>query len=427
MGRGRIGRGLHRATLAIAITAAALACGSRTGLDRRPPDGGVDAGPPDAGPPIEPDECIELPFGQGPRELELVFEARIRRADVFFLVDVTGSMGEEIFQIRNELRDTIIPGLAGAIPEVRFGVGHFADFPIPERNYGEATDELYRVLQASTRDRAAVQDAVNRLPLQNGRDGPEAMVEALYLTASGEGMGRFAPAASCPSGTRGHPCFALDATPIVLTFSDAPSHNGPNGHDPYEGIEPTPHTYEQAVEALRAIGARVLGLYSGGGGGVGLSDLESFARDTGAVREDRSPIVFDIGVDGRFLSRAVVDAVRALVEDTPIDVDVELEDLPGDDGDALALVDRVEAVRAEPPEGARMEGSRFVDVRPGTRLVFRIVLDSEVLDDEVTRPGDVPQSYLLRVTLRGDGVARLEERAYRIVVPSRDGAGCPRD
>lgn len=381
-------------------------------------DAGFDGGP-DAG---MADECIELPFREPPRELPVAFSAQILSADIYFLVDVTGSMGEEIDQIRILLREEIVPGLAAEIPDVRFSVGHFADFPLPELNYGEADDQLFRLLQASTSDIEAVQRAVNLIPLQGGRDGPEAMVEALYLSASGEGIGRFAPASSCPSGTVGYPCFRPEGSRIFLTFTDAPSHNGPGDRDPYERVSPEPHHYDEAVRALQDIGARVLGLYSGGDGGFGLTDLQSLARDTGAVRLDGQPIVFNIGRDGRFLSSSVVEAVRTLVEEVPLDVDVLIEDAEGDDVDATQFVVEVIADHAEPASGAINLGDRFGDVRPGTVVFFRIILANELIPQT-----DEPQSFYLRIVLRGDGITRLEETTVQIVVPAIGGGFiCPR-
>jgi hypothetical protein len=403
--------------LAVLVGAWLAGCGAKSQLTV--PDYTLDAAvPEDAGVPID---CIELPFNEPPRELEVSFSAQIVSADVYFLVDVTGSMGEEIDQIRDRLREEIVPGLAAEIPDVRFSVGHFADFPLPDLNYGEGDDELFRLLQPSTENLSDVQRAVDLIPLQGGRDGPEAMVEALYLSATGEGFGRFAPAATCLPGTVAYPCFRPEGSRIFLLFSDAPSHNGPGGHDTYRGITPEPHTYVQAVSELRAIGAKVLGLYSGGDGGVGWNDLVTLARDTGATRADGTPIVFDIGRTGDLLGPSVVEAVRTLVQEVPIDVDMLVEDAPGDTFDATRFVVRIVADRAEPASGATIVGDRFEDVRPGTRVFFRIVLANELLPQT-----DVEQEFLLRVILRGDGITRLQENVVRVIVPPiGGGVFCP--
>jgi hypothetical protein len=227
-------------------------------------------------------------------------------ADVLFLMDTTGSMSGEIAQIQARLRDTIIPGLAAEIADVRFAVARFDDFPVG--GYGSGSDRPFELRQAITSSVTATQTAVNGLAASGGGDGPESQVEALYQSATGAGIGTWTPPASCGSGV-GYPCFRSGATPIVLLFTDADFHNGPGGAYSYAGVSPTPHTYAQAVAALNGIGAKVLGLMSGS---AARDDLEAIARDTGALAADGSPIVFDIGSDGRLLGPEVVRAVQTL-------------------------------------------------------------------------------------------------------------------
>lgn len=416
-----------------ALSGALIGCGAKTGL-RVPPtmmDAGVDAprspdAPPfDASPDAfvpDPDECIELPPREPPEFIDVTFVSRVSTADVYFLVDVTGSMGEEIEQIRSTLRDVLIPGIAAEIDNVHFAVGHYADFPVLD--YGTSGDEVLRILSTSTDDAMAVQDAVDRLPLQSGGDGPEATVEALYLSASGGSLGRFVPPRPCrDASTVGYPCFRTDGSRIVLLFTDATFHNGPFNAYPYIDdpmLSPRPHTYNEAVTALRGIGAKVLGLYSGSGDPEGLSHLQALARDTGAVRPDGTPIVFDIGFDGRELGPAVVEAVRTLVDEVPIDIDVLLEDGAGDAFDALVFVERVEALSANPPSGATRLTDRFDNVLPGTEVTFRVYFLNELIERT-----DMVQRYRLQVVLRGDGVTRLKTTVVEVVIPSLDGEGCP--
>lgn len=422
-----------RTALAFFATAGLLVgCGSKSGLlvpevffdggmdaghDAGPPDGGLDGGP-------MPDECIELPFNDPPRELPITFVAQILTADVYFLVDVTGSMGDEIDQIRSGLTDRIIPGLVESIPDVHFSVGRFADFDVPSAGYGSDGDEVFVLVQRSTPDVPTVLRAVNTLVTQSGGDTAESMVEALYLSATGEGLGAWVGSASCSGATRGYPCWRPDGSPIILAFTDAPTHNGPGGREAYDRRffrGPQPHTYEQAVNALRAIGAKVLGLNSGDFGDTGRADLEALARDTGAVRPDGTPIVFDIGRDGRLLGTSVIEAVRTLVDDVPLDIDILIEDWPFDAVDASAFVERIETTGAVPAAGAVDLGDRYADVRPGTRVNFRIVLFNDFVPQT-----DETQVFFLWVILRGDGVTRLQETLLQILVPPRGGeVVCP--
>jgi uncharacterized protein with von Willebrand factor type A (vWA) domain len=60
---------------------------------------------------------------------EFTFSTRIRQADVFFLVDNSGSMSGTITNIRTNFSTMIVPMIQAAIPDVRFGVGSFVSLP----------------------------------------------------------------------------------------------------------------------------------------------------------------------------------------------------------------------------------------------------------------------------------------------------------
>ena len=252
-------------TAVVLLALAQASCGAKTGL-RTPVvhedasmDAGHDAAPdapmrdaPMADAWTPPDVCIELPPDQPPTELPVEFVARIESAEIFFLVDVTGSMAGEIDAIQARVVDTIAPGIAAQIPEVRFSVGHFADYP--QDGFGSTGDEVFALLRRSTSDIGDVAAATRELVLQMGGDPPEAYVEALFLTATGEGITRLVPTSSCPGvpGAVGYPCFGPSGARIILLFTDAEAHNGPGGVNPYEGITPAPHTYDETVGALHS-------------------------------------------------------------------------------------------------------------------------------------------------------------------------------
>jgi len=415
--------------LALAVIAT-LGCGAKTGL--HVPD--VDAGPEPEDmfradmrgvdafePPPPPDVCIELPPEAPPEFVDAQFLARISTADVLFLVDVTGSMTDEIEQIRVTLRDEIVPRIAESIPDTQLSVAEFADFPVSP--YGHDTmDVPFQIRQESTADIDRVQTAVDRLSTRSGSDIPESHVEALYQSATGLGLGRYVPPRRCAAGTVGYPCFRNNGSRIILLFTDASMHNGPGGSEPYDSppISPAPARYEMAVGALQDIGAKVLGLYSGNDpSDRGLADLNSIARDTGAVTADGAPIVLDIGADGAGLDDGVVESIRQLVEEVPLDIDAIVEDYPDDDFDALEFVTSIETTGATPPGGATDLGDEYLGVRPGTRVGFRVFLANE----RIPR-GPEPQSYTLTVVLRGDGVTRLTETVVLVVIPSIGGEGC---
>ncbi len=413
------------------------ACGAKTGLnvpfvDAGPEEDGfvpIDAplrdAPPIDGfvPPPPPDVCIELPPDEPPEFVDVAFVARISTADVLFLVDVTGSMTEEIGQIQRGLNDVISPALIEEISDVQLSVAEFADYPVSP--YGDTSNDIpFRLLQRSTASLPEAQAGVNSLSFLSGSDVPESHTEALFQVATGAGLPSFrVPGRRCPDGTVGAPCFRGEGTPIILLFTDAAFHNGPGGSEPYMGIAPPPAVYEDAVTALRSIGAKVLGLYSGGSFGPGtppaVRDLEQIARDTGAVTEDGSPIVVDIGTSGERLDRGVIDVVRQLVDETPINIDAITEDYPGDDYDAREFVTGIVTTGATPASGADDLGDRYERVRPGTRVGLRVML----ANDTIMR-GEEPIVYFLTIILRGDGVNNLKSTVVQIVIPSIRGEGC---
>ncbi|MCB9599851.1 MAG: VWA domain-containing protein [Sandaracinus sp.] len=425
-------RSLRFATL-VTVLAVLAGCGSKSGL--KVPEPREDASIPDGGPPpvfdadVPPppvDVCVELPPREPPEFVDARFVARIASADVLFLVDVTGSMVEEIEQIRRSLSEVIAPALAAEIPDVHLAVAELADFPASP--YGDPERDVpFRMITRSTADVRVAQAGVADLANRSGNDVPESQVEALFQVATGRGIRGFVNPASCPAGTVGYPCFRGDGARIVLLFTDAEFHNGPGDYAPYErtllGVQPA--SYPQAVEALNGIGAKVLGLYSGGDfrGSTALRHLEQIARDTGAVTVDEAgvetPLVVDIGMNGERLGRGVVDLVRTLVVEVPIDIDAVVEDWPGDAIDAGELVRSIQTTGARPADGAQDLGDRYARVRPGTDVGFRVFLANERIER-----GPEPQEYYLTVVLRGDLVTRLRETNVKVVIPSIDGRGC---
>lgn len=408
-------RPIALAGLAAVFIVAAVGCGGKTGLDLpdAQPDGSVDAGTDAAVP------CVEVPPDGGVAEVPLDTVARLRRADVVFLVDVTLSMRDEIDQIRARLRDTLAPAIEGQIPDSQLAVATHGDFPIDP--YGASSDSPFQLVVPMTSDLARAQAGVDSLRLGDGADQPESQVEALYQIATGEGLGPWIPPAfGCPSGGYGYPCFRDDSLPIVMMFTDAPMHNGPTGTNPYSTIAPPPHTYVDAVRELTARGIRVIGLESGGG--QGRRDLESIARDTGAIGP-AGPLVYDIGTVGERLDDGVVSAIRTFADSVRFDVDTVLVDPePGDGIDVRTLVERVEPVRAEPMSGVEsidVAGGAFRGVHAGTRVVFRILVRNDAIP-----PSPHARRFRLGIIFRGDRRTRLGEAEIVVVIPGTDGSGC---
>ena len=107
------------------------------------------------------------------------------KADVFFLVDTSGSMGGVINAVKDNA-STILADTAG-FGDIAWGVGSYEDFPISP--WGSSGDLSWRLNQAITTVQADVQAGIEDLSLGFGADGPESNLEALYQSAVNDTVG----------------------------------------------------------------------------------------------------------------------------------------------------------------------------------------------------------------------------------------------
>ncbi|MDI7269322.1 MAG: hypothetical protein QME96_15135, partial [Myxococcota bacterium] len=379
-------------------------------------------------PPLEPE----------PGRDTLVFSTALQMADVYFLMDTTGSMGGEIDNLRTSINGTLIPRIRASIPDVQFGVGFFDDYPVSP--YGSAGDLSYQNLQNITSDDAAARAAVGRLATHNGNDWPESHVPALWTVATGD-PGRTCPrlgARSCPAGTVGYPCFRSGAVPVVVLMTDAPFHNGPGGAHAYPGTvnaggcTAVPPTYDMARSELVARSVKVIGVNSG----TARPHLEQLARDTGTADAGGTPLVYDINSNGTGLGDEVVTAVQTLANQVPLRIDAVPVDDPADTVDAplefilrieanasgdsvfdpVARVDRICTVTSPLPVDENADGypDYFPRVLPGTPVCFDIVPRRNTTVPAIREP----QMFKATIQVQGDRITVLDERDVYFFVPA---------
>lgn len=380
------------------------------------------------------DFFVVLPHG-GPAVMRpLRFGTSIQRADVFFLIDTTGSMQGAIDDLEASLMG-IATSVRALVPDVQFGVGSYEDFPIdPYGGLGfgvrvpDRLDRPFHLEQEITGDLEAVNAALD-LIADGGGDWPESGIEALFQVATGAGVtfaGGEVPAHSCPvwpdepGPRRGYPCFRPGAQPIIAIVTDADLHGGPiEPH--YEGI-PTAATYDMTITALQAISARVVGVNLA----TARNDLRPIATATGAVDAWGRPLVYT-GAPST-TSDQVVHGIASLVGGTPQDVSTMTENIAGvnpGDFDATAFIRAimpVEGFREGVPGAnpgvsyARKDETTFYEVIPGTMVDFLVEFKNDVRS-----PVTTAEIFQARIIVMGNHVARLDERRVFIVVPPRGG------
>ena len=381
------------------------------------------------------DFVVVLPPGGAAETRDLVYTMAIGVADIFFLVDTTGSMQQEIALVKTTLTTTIIPQIQEALPGTWFGVGWFADFAIGD--YGMSPDQPFVMTQVMTSDTALVQTAVNNLPGGCvGGDEPESLVEALYQTLTGEGLGTWVPPYACTSGS-GAPCFREGAMPLVVVFTDAAMHNGPPGTagTVYAGITPEPHVWDDAVGAILAAGAKIISIDSEDASvTIAYNDLVQTAEATESVNVDGDPLVYRIGADGSGLVAALATAAANVSTYVAMDIDTAVADLPDlyeEPGwvevDASCFIKRRTPQPGWiPPEGKTPEeavlsydDSAFYVVIPGTQLTFELELQNAAdAGGACFDADDLPRAFLATIVVRGNGRIELDERIVVIVVPA---------
>lgn len=388
----------------------------------------------------EDDFYFVLPFEGPAQEGVLDFSTTLRQADVFFSVDTTGSFGEEIAAIQAAIDTRIVPGVRDVIENAAFGVGRFEDLPIEP--FGLPSDLPFELLQPVTTSVTMVRAGVNLLPpAGGGLDTPEAGMEALYQWASGTGIPEAGLAPFWP-GDIGGAGFRKDSLPILVQITDARSH-APRD---YEVASIVTRGRRATVDALRGIGARVIGVRSTENIGTAndpraeLEDLALATRATippnsrGRCRtgidgaaldpvddngEDVCPLVFDVRPDGTGLADVIVGAIEQLASLASLDISaVPLGEPEGLRGEVLPAgtdtADFIEAITPEPPPpaGARIDGDVFRDVQPGSTVEFRL----RARNDFVPHTFET-QLFTIDIHVLGDGVTVLDERKVYVVVP----------
>ncbi|MBI2395651.1 MAG: hypothetical protein HYV09_39160 [Deltaproteobacteria bacterium] len=308
---------------------------------------------------------FDLPYKGLPRSQDLTFRPSIKKLDVAFVTDTTGSMGGTITGLRTSLK-TMLTDLKTKVPDVALGIGDHKDFPISP--YGSSGDFPFKLRQRVTTDVTLAQTAVDGYVASGGNDIMESQIEALYQAATGAGFrnaagttvwtAKFDPTVGFDA-TKGHGSiggmgFRGDAAPVVVLACDASMHRAsgdtaapPTGSSYAPGnysatgwgtaADQKPKTVAETVTALTGIGARVIGI------NVKLStsdparpQLEYFALKTGsyvaaagttcphgisgatvpAIDDGTGklvcPLVFDSATSGSGFSTAVVDAITKL-------------------------------------------------------------------------------------------------------------------
>lgn len=391
-------------------------------------------------PRVRGDFVFLVPFDEpaSPTRDTINFRTNVQFADVYFMMDTSGSMSAEIATMRSASIDILdrltcedfgtpcvsssqcefhpdsICGAGGTCiedPETTFciaslftGVGTYSGNP------GSYTNLLsLQGTPSITRD---------RIPTSASGGGS---TEPLFQSAACMVDPSRCGSLGCTVGGIGCPSFRTDAVRMVINITDEE-----NQCD--TAPQCAPLTATEAGAILRGDAITFAGV-NAGTSAVTTADLTALAREAGSFASDGSPLVFLAGdagtpIGAERLVSSVTSAVNEVVRNRPLRVSIDPSDEPGDAGDALQFVDRLEINVTRPgctlvdetsdvnPRDGRDD--TFDRVQPGNRVCWDLVVRRNTFVD----PTDQPQLFRARLTVRGDG-SPLDQRIVYFLVPPR--------
>lgn len=412
-----------------------------------------------------PDEdyYLVLPFGGPLVSRTLEFGTDIRSADVFFLLDTTGSMTGTLENAKSTVTEPVtglVDRIRDTIPDTWFGGGQHDDLPFATWGV-PPNDVAFGLATTMTDDDDAVHAAIGAITLHSGIDPPEAQVVALHAIFTGEGgdyeyrgpiggvqtysLPSYGDA--CTDGRWGGPCFRAGALPIVVHFTDRCAHNGPPGEDlvhcpDYTGVTPELPTWNETVAAMNTHGARYVGVNAGAtsceGPTMPRADSACYlmrrtAEETRSVDLDGRALVYDLPNESSHEAfvDTIVSAIDTIARRVPFDVSTAVRAEPSPLADAARFVrSRTPGCEATPaidpcwapPPGvpaneavAGTDLSTFYGVVPGTRVTFAIGFQNDFFEGTYQS-----ELFVAHIEVRA-GTAVLDEREVYVVVPARSG------
>jgi hypothetical protein len=271
--------------------------------------------------------------------------------DILFLVDVSGSYGDDLSTFRSTTND-LINGFSSFGANVEIALASFQDFPqIP---YGSSVDYPYRLDQELTDNYDDVISALNNLSADGGGDEPESQLEAMYQASQAD------------TGWR------EGALPIIFLATDASFHDSDN-EEGYPGAG-----FSETVSALNSRDIKIFGLQSGGS----IDDVNSIVDQTDGA-------AFTLSRD----SAEIIAVVEEAYGEASNDISVSLEPL-GDFGGFVKSITPAGIPDAE-------DGDPIENVSPGDTVQFDVVFSKGFFDDDATH------TFSFRLRLLAEGVATI--------------------
>ncbi len=371
--------------------------------------------PNDPGDGLPPDVFyVILPYNAPQHEYrDLEFTTDITNPDLLIMVDLSGSMGGEITNLKAGINNVIINDVLTQIPSAAFGLVTFSDW----------ADNPYTVNQPITTNASQVEAAVSAISDTGGSDEPHD--EVLYQAATGAGftgtlcevplvcfpqINVSIPAASCPANTVGGVCFRDFALPIMIMLTDE------DFTDAMDWQSGSQHTQAEAIAAMNAINAKFIGIDSSDSAAP-QGDFDNVSNGTGSVDANNQPFNYTINSDGTGLSNQIVQAVLDLTQNLQMDVTTQREAVANPLGvDTSQFIKAVVPASAQPPTGVdSMDNTVFYGVDAGTLVTFNVDFYNDIFEPTE----ETATLFQALIHVEGAGTL-LSSREVYIIVPGKN-------
>ncbi|MCK5808738.1 hypothetical protein KAH37_07125, partial [bacterium] len=386
---------------------------------------------------------VVLPYkSQEPVNRELMFSTKIEAIDVVILLDNSGSMSDEIRNLRDEIEEKIIDKISDTYSDNP----NFVSFALASVAH---TDEhsFY-----SSIDTGPIKSGVSDFDAGGGN---ELHVDTLYHISTGEAFSSFlrsclngkcgeifgmpmpdeeinwvTPTCDGQLGTVGALCLRKKSMPIYIMITDEPFQSCP-AEPQLEAFDdcawragsPAGRTFEEAVAVMNGIGAKFIGIDTfftdrGSSDNPAEDDFNEVSERTGSLDKDGNNFNSHTkSADGSGMSTQIADAIIDLT--TFIDMDVttsSMSDWTCGDHSAAEFIKSSKTVKAVPPDSVdSQDETTFFSVKQNAEVYF----DVEFYNDFCINAMDVPAMYEAHVTVTGNG-SFLSGRLVHVIVPAGD-------
>jgi len=396
--------------------------------------------------PLDPEDTIPagifyvvLPYlSTNDVERELSFSTNIEAIDVMFVIDASGSMFEEIDQVRDNIKTKIIDAIKDEFPG-----DEFAAFGLSRITFGNTG---FFMRQPMTLDENKFKTALDNFGEREGgfaQGIAEIHTFPLYYNANPEGftgtailtgIGTQAPINLLPAdcsnelGSIGHACFRKKSMPIYIYITDAEHSDcadAPNcSWDSNLAIGPV---FMDAMQMMGAIGVKTIGINTwhelqGDGkpadGASPIEDMKLMAQMTGSLDKNGDPFIYQtVDNEGNGMPDQVGQAILDLT--TFIDMDVTTGKMSDEEcmgTNAAEFIKSSTTVKAVPTDGVSgQDATTFFSVEQGTEVFFNVKFGNDFCANETEQP----LTFKAQVTVLGNG-SYLSSRLVTVIVPVGD-------